>query len=218
MRALNTLPDKPSLRMSAQRRRDQIIDVAIRLFSEKGFRGTTTKEIALAAGVNEAIIFRHFSTKRALYSAILDRKASHSQAVEAAVDEAMARKDDRAVFETIAAHILDQHDEDDAFMRLLCYSALERHELAEMFHRNHVTYYYKYLAGYIKQRIADGAFRRVDAMTTVRAFIGMVLYHAQMNRFYGTNLVDISNRQAAQRFTDICFSGIVAPTRTRKNG
>ena len=204
--------------MSAQSRREQIIDVAIRLFSEKGFRGTTTKEIALAAGVNEAIIFRHFSTKRDLYSAILDRKFSHSQAVEATVDLAMARKDDRAVFETIASHILDQHDEDDAFMRLLCYSALERHELAEMFHRNQVTYYYKYLAGYIKTRVSDGAFRKVDPMTTVRAFIGMVLYHAQMNRFYGTGLINISNRQAAQRFTDLCFTGIVAPSQTRKTG
>jgi TetR/AcrR family transcriptional regulator len=33
------------------------------LFSKKGFRGTTTKEIAQAAGVSEAIIFRHFETK-----------------------------------------------------------------------------------------------------------------------------------------------------------
>lgn len=204
--------------MSAPNRREQILDVAIRLFSQNGFRGTTTKEIALAAGVNEAIIFRHFSTKSDLYSAILDRKASCSQAVEALVEREMARKDDRAVFETIAIHILDQHDQDDAFMRLLCYSALERHELAEMFHRNQITYYYNYLADYIKRRISDGAFRRVHPMTAVRAFLGMVLYHAQMNRFYGTSLLNISNRQAAQRFTDICFAGILESKPTQKTG
>ncbi|MBO0800867.1 MAG: helix-turn-helix transcriptional regulator, partial [Blastocatellia bacterium] len=50
-------------RMAAEDRRQQILEVAVKLFSQKGFRGTTTKEIALAAGVNEAIIFRHFATK-----------------------------------------------------------------------------------------------------------------------------------------------------------
>src|ERR687896_460399 len=62
-------------RMTGEARRQQLIDVAIRLFSRKGFRGTTTKEIALAARVNEAIIFRHFPTKEDLYAATLDFKA-----------------------------------------------------------------------------------------------------------------------------------------------
>ena len=63
-------------RMAAEDRRQQILDIAVRLFSHKGFRGTTTKEIALAAGVNEAIIFRHFATKEELYRAIIDQNAS----------------------------------------------------------------------------------------------------------------------------------------------
>ena len=69
--AMKKLDEKQQqTRMSGGARRKQIVDVAIRLFSEKGFRGTTTKEIALAAGVNEAIIFRHFTTKKDLYSEI----------------------------------------------------------------------------------------------------------------------------------------------------
>src|ERR687883_1828091 len=62
-------------RMAAEDRRPQIVDVAMRLFSERGFRGTTTKEIAQAAGVSEAIIFRHFATKDDLYAAIIDLKS-----------------------------------------------------------------------------------------------------------------------------------------------
>ena len=61
--------------MAGEDRRRQIVDVAMRLFSERGFRGTTTKEIATAAGVSEAIIFRHFATKEELYTAIIDHKA-----------------------------------------------------------------------------------------------------------------------------------------------
>src|SRR5437588_4596060 len=62
-------------RMAAEERRLQIAQVAMRLFSERAFRGTTTKEIAPAAGVSEAIIFRHFTTKDDLYTAIIDLKS-----------------------------------------------------------------------------------------------------------------------------------------------
>lgn len=204
--------DKPTARMNAEDRRRQIIDIAIRLFSQKGFQGTTTKEIALAAGVNEAIIFRHFATKKDLYSAILDRKSCGPdvQEFEAEIGEAINRKDDRVVFETLAFHILDGHDRDDSFMRLLLYSALEGHELAEMFYRTQITQYYRELAGYFRNRIAEGVFRRVDPMTAVRAFIGMVVYHAQMNRFYGRDLLNIDNREAARRFTELFLAGMTA--------
>ena len=143
MTIAKTLPliEKASPRMTAVDRRQQILDVAIQLFSQKGFRGTTTKEIALAAGVNEAIIFRHFATKRELYSAIIDQKACsmRMESVDAEIEKAVAQGNDRKVFETIAFHILSRHEEDETFMRLMFYSALEGHELSDLFFRNHVS-------------------------------------------------------------------------------
>src|SRR5260370_21935849 len=59
-------------RLPASDRRRQLLETALDLFSRKGFQGTTTKEIAAAAGVTEAIIFRHFPSKQALYTAVLD--------------------------------------------------------------------------------------------------------------------------------------------------
>jgi AcrR family transcriptional regulator len=204
---------KPVARMAAGDRRRQIVEVAARLFSQKGFRGTTTKEIALAAGVNEAIIFRHFATKRDLYAAIIDGKACSDdvQALEAEADKLIGRKDDRRLFATIAEHILDFHDRDDTFMRLLFYSALEGHELADLFFRNQASKHFREVADYIKQRIADGAFRRVDPMTAARAFIGMVVYHSQLKRLYPSNVQGVSNRLVAERLTDLFLSGTRAP-------
>src|ERR1044071_7406409 len=110
-------PPPPAARMCAGERRQQIAEVAMRLFSERGFRGTTTKEIAQAAGVSEAIIFRHFATKEDLYTAIIDYKgcaglgaspvapeAEHPvvEQVCHSVAEAIERGDDRAVFEGVA--------------------------------------------------------------------------------------------------------------------
>ncbi|MBS1812684.1 MAG: TetR/AcrR family transcriptional regulator [Acidobacteria bacterium] len=203
--------------MTAENRRQQIIDVAIRLFSQKGFRGTTTKEIALAAGVNEAIIFRHFATKRDLYSAIIDQKACATEMVakQAEVAKAIEQRNDRKLFETLAMHILESHDNDDTFMRLMFYSALEGHELSDMFFRNQVAERYREIATYIKERIHEGAFRKVDPNIAVRAFFGMVIHHAQTKRFFNQSLGDqkstFSNRIAAERFTDLFLAGIANP-------
>src|SRR5215470_19366120 len=95
-------------RCSAEARRQQIVSVAADLFSKRGFSGTTTKEIAERAGVSEAIIFRHFATKRDLYSAIIDSKTRpSSESTQARLEEAAAAKDDRAFFRILAGEKLE---------------------------------------------------------------------------------------------------------------
>lgn len=46
--------------------KDSLLEVTARLFAESGWRGTTTRRIAEAAGVNEVTVFRHFRSKDAL--------------------------------------------------------------------------------------------------------------------------------------------------------
>jgi AcrR family transcriptional regulator len=59
-------------RLPAAERRRVLVETAIRLFTEGSYRGTTTAEIARAAGVSEPILYRHFDSKRSLYLAALD--------------------------------------------------------------------------------------------------------------------------------------------------
>jgi AcrR family transcriptional regulator len=59
-------------RMPAAERRLALIETAIRVFSDGSYRGTTTAEIARAAGISEPILYRHFASKRDLYLAALD--------------------------------------------------------------------------------------------------------------------------------------------------
>jgi AcrR family transcriptional regulator len=58
--------------MPAAERRRHLVETAIRLFTEGSYRGTTTAEIARAAGVSEPILYRHFHSKRDLYLAGLE--------------------------------------------------------------------------------------------------------------------------------------------------
>jgi AcrR family transcriptional regulator len=201
-------------RMSGEARRMEIVRVAMRLFSQHGFRGTTTKEIAQGAGVSEAIIFRHFATKQELYSAILDHKACVGGIDEPReiVADAIQRKDDRAVFEGLAYAALQHHEQDTEFNRLLLHSALEGHELAQMFWDRTVLQTYQFLGAYISERQHDGAFREVNPMIVVRAFIGMILHHSLNNNLWDPQrrLLDITNEDASREFTEILLRGIAA--------
>jgi AcrR family transcriptional regulator len=205
--------------MSGEARRMEIVRVAMRLFSRRGFRGTTTKEIAQAAGVSEAIIFRHFATKHELYAAILDRKACAEGFGDPRemVADAIARKDDRAVFEGLAFAALQHHEKDTEFNRLLLYAALEGHELAQMFWERTVMQMYQFLGSYIGERQRDGAFRQIDPSIIVRAFVGTIIHHSLNNNLWDPQrrLLDISNSTAAREFTGILLRGIMADPSNR---
>jgi AcrR family transcriptional regulator len=58
-------------RLDSDDRRKAIVDAAVPLFARKGFAGTTTRELAAAVGVSEALLFRHFPSKQSLYREIL---------------------------------------------------------------------------------------------------------------------------------------------------
>lgn len=199
-------------RMNAEDRKLQILRVAVSLFSQRGFGGTTTKEIAQAAGVSEAMVFRHFATKQELYSEILDHKACSGDSMnpEQMVAEALKQKDDRGVFEQLALGALDHHECDPEFQRLLLHAALEGHELAEMFFEKFIRRVYELLGGYITERQRDGAMVKVDPAIVVRSFIGMIIHHSLNNNLWDPNrrLLKISNEDAAKHFTDILMHGI----------
>lgn len=202
-------------RMSGDQRREQILQTAVSLFSVRGFSGTTTKEIATAAGVSEAMVFKHFASKDALFAAILEAKMCneglHSFPWETneALIAAMKAKDDFTVFYEFGRQSMDKHQSDIGFMRLLFYSSLEGHELAERFFGEFVTKIYDFLGAYLKERQADGAMRSMDTKIVVRAFLGMLIHHSLNNILWDRKrrILDISNETAARSFAEMILCG-----------
>jgi hypothetical protein len=107
--------------------------------------------------------------------------------------------------------MLEFHERDDTAMRLLLYSALEGHELAEMISRNYILKTHQQVAEYVKKRMADGVFRRMDPMVAVRGFMGMVIGQVLNKKFFlcaERQTLNITNRQAAAAFTDIFLASM----------
>jgi AcrR family transcriptional regulator len=60
-------------RKSKEERREEILDVAMALFAEKGLHAASTEEIARLAGISQPYVFRLFGTKKELYMAVVAR-------------------------------------------------------------------------------------------------------------------------------------------------
>jgi len=201
-------------RYTRQERQASIISAAATLFAANGFKGTTTREIARTAAISEALLFKYFPTKRALYAAILAEKSPISQLL-AAVEEAAGKRDDEQVFTMIAAYRINR-SADPTLLRLLLFSALEGHELSAMFFKNQHRMFYDYLSGYIGQRIRDGAFRRVDPLLAARAFTGMLAHHRLLHEIFKVPL-HRSPEDCVATYVSLFLDGLrTTPARTRK--
>jgi AcrR family transcriptional regulator len=195
-------------RLSGEERRRVIIEAALSLFSRKGFRGTTTKEIAQAAGCSEAMLFKHFATKDALYSAILESKVQIEETL-ARARQAAARRDDAGVFRAVGLEGLTQTEQDPSLMRLLLYSALEGHPLAHAFFETKVRGLHEFLGSYIDARIAEGVFRPVNPLVAARGFVGMIVHYLLVHEIYGIKRpAGFLPEQAVDTFVTLFCDGI----------
>jgi len=194
--------------MSAGGRREQILKGAMRIFAQKGFRGTTTREIARRLGISEALMFKYFPSKEALYRAIIQKRTDGSEEMFFP-KEAIQAKDDRQVFRSIASYLIQKNTEDPTFMRLVLYSALERHDLSKIFFENHAVERTKLLSEYIRQRIKEKAFKKVPPMLAARAFMGMVMHYVQAEEIYGMkNTSHFSQKRVVDTLVDAFLNGL----------
>ncbi len=206
--------DKPQ-RRTHETRCDHVIKAAIRLFAEKGFQGTKTREIAEAAGVNEALIFRDFQSKENLYAAILDYGSCrvNPERLIAELSPYAAARDDEQLFRGLALKIMENYGRERELFRLMMYSGLEQHELACRFRERQGAVLERFLEEYVKSRQRDGAFTDVDPHAAARGFLGMCNQHVLLKLLFGRKANAPADHEAAAAFTSICLGGLHAASK-----
>jgi TetR/AcrR family transcriptional regulator len=176
-------------RLSYVERRAQIIDAATQLFSRFGFSGTTTREIARAARINVALIFRFFPRKDDLYAAIIDKK-------------------DVALVGQFLRRIIYQQRHDPDFVRLMLYSGLEEHSVAARYRERYFAPLYKFLLEYVELRQREGRFRAGDPRILVRTMIAVAWYQATSEIMLPTSEFPLLNDEDFDTYTHILLDGL----------
>ena len=129
---------KPAVKLTGGERRSAIVSAVRNVFAEKGFHGTTTRELAQAAGVSEALLFKHFPNKEALYAAML---ISCNEQQQAGAVERLKALEPSASTLVILVHLLVAHvlsiqvpgdDDTSVQTRLMLHSMLEDGEFARL--------------------------------------------------------------------------------------
>jgi AcrR family transcriptional regulator len=198
-------------RVPASLRRQQILKAATTLFAERGFYGTTTRQIADKVGVKEIILFRLFPNKRDLYWAVIEAKCAPRPEWNRLRELLGMDLEEDERFARIARGILERHLNDTTLTRLLLFSSLESHELTERFYRTYLAEFYDLLAGYIRRRIREKKFRRVDPLLAARGFIGMVFYHILVQELFGgARFTKFQIPKVADTITSVWLEGMLS--------
>jgi TetR/AcrR family transcriptional regulator len=197
--------------MPACDRRTQLLEIALNLFAKKGFNGTTTKEIAAAAGITEAVIFRHFPHKQALYQAVLESQIGCTGFQEwmAEAQACMDRNDDEGLFRAIAKIIIRSYSGEARHERVMLFAALEGNEQGLAHYRSFSIPIFEFLRVYIVRRQREGALADFDPGAILAAIAGMAQRYAMFTQMFGFS-TEISAEQAADIFTRILMNGIQA--------
>jgi len=198
--------------MKSGERRAAIVESAIHLFAEKGFRGTTTRELASALGVTEPVLYQHFRAKKDLYTAIIEAKTCEAESYTRRFLQLAKTGDDRALFSAVGEAILDSFEKDPELMRLLLYSSLERHELSDLFFNSVAADFLKMVSTYIRRRIRSGAFRKVHPDLAARGLIGMFHYYGHIGMLHPGRLGKVSRKKLIGEIVTLFLGGVLQPS------
>jgi AcrR family transcriptional regulator len=210
--ALPAEKQKGKGRLPAAERRAAIVQAAIHRFARHGFRGTTTRELAAAAGVSEPVLYQHFATKRDLYTAIVDHliEEAHERFDQRAKQlEAVAS--DREFLQWLGESILAYYLEDPDRIRLLLFSALEGHELADLWFEKATMDQIRWVERCLEKRIAAGTIRIQEPELVARAFIFMVGHFGLKHLLFPGRCSPAPDGKLVEKLVDIFLNGIAAP-------
>jgi AcrR family transcriptional regulator len=155
--------------------RRRIIESAASLFSQGGYNGTGTRDIAQGANINEATIFRHFPHKRDLYLAALESELQKVQLRGDLLAEVADAPDARAALANTYTLIKSALGEDRGLLRLLQFSSLELGKELDPLLRKHLRELVEVIAGYLQPWIDNGQLQCANAKVVVLTFVAIVV-------------------------------------------
>jgi AcrR family transcriptional regulator len=154
-----------TLRMTSDLRRELILSAAKRCFARHGFAGTTTKSVAAAASISEALLFKHFPTKSALYAEILAEECEADPALHHLLGLAPSTETLVVLVRGMVGHFMDisqAPDREEAQrLRLMVTSHLDDGEFARLLYEKIGRLIGPAFTASLEQAVATGDATRV---------------------------------------------------------
>ena len=189
-------------------RREQIIDAAMRVFSQKGFTGATNKDIAREADITPGLIYYYFENKEKLMEAVIERR-SPLRLVTSLPAQVLTMPPQvflRFVIRQVLGII-----EGENFVQLI------RVMLPEVIRNPAVTpmiagFFQRvlgFLTSYFESKMEAGELRRADASLTAQVFLGSVMgFVLRRHIIHDSLALQYSHEQIADAIVETVLTGI----------
>lgn len=189
-------------------RRSQILDAAAKVFAEKGFQKSTTREIADAADVAEGTIYNYFENKDDLLIGLLDRVAdvqSRSATLEGTLDEPFEEGFIRMTFEQMG----QVNERLETFSALLP-EILITPALRERYYEKILQPLVIALEEHLQKRVARGEARPLDIALTTRFILSLTHGSVMLLMLGDPVLAQVwqDPNRLAEELIRFCFEGI----------
>jgi AcrR family transcriptional regulator len=186
--------------------RNRIMNAASRLFSEKGFSGTTTRAIANEAGINEVTLFRHFGSKGNLARAIMDQFGGPAIAENIT---ALLSGDYRQDLLLIGSMMLKVMTERNDVMRMAICEAGHFPEFQDIVAEN-PRQLRRMLSRYLEDQMEKGHIHRGHPELLAQAFLGMFFSYTVLEGFLMDRLQpEVSPEEIVNQFVDLFIRGTI---------
>jgi AcrR family transcriptional regulator len=190
----------------------RIVEAAAQLFAHNGFKGTTTREIAQLANLNEATLFRYFPRKPELFWAAVE---SHVARVKLGRDTQTSLASDDApaiVVPRLVSFLLDNLNHQPELRRLLHVAAFELPESDQMI-REHLGPIFDMVCAYFKRCAEKGTMRSVEPSLATLGLMGAITAHQGWSKlFTGREAPYADDQQALSAYAVLWLNGLLPGT------
>jgi AcrR family transcriptional regulator len=161
----------------------RLVEAAVQLFSRQGFKGTSTRDIAQLAGVNEATLFRYFAKKADLFWAAAESRLNRLKLGRELQSGLASDLDPDVIVPMLAAFVVDNMSEHPELMRLLYVAGFELPGADHVF-REHLGPIFDTVRAYFSRCVAKGLIRDLDPTVATLGLAGAVSAHLNLHQLF----------------------------------
>ena len=161
----------------------RIIEAAVQLFARQGYKGTTTREIAHLAGVNEATVFRCFVRKAELFWAAAESRLTRLKLGRELQSALAADRDPEVILPMLAEFLVENISEHSELVRLLCVAGFELPGASRMF-REHLGPIFDSVNAYFSRCAARGVICSQEPTFATLGLAGAVSAHYSLHALF----------------------------------
>ena len=193
----------------------RIVEAAVHLFARQGFSGTSTREIARLADVNEASLFRHFPTKQALFWTALQSRLERLRIPKVLQDRLSHQARPELVLPLIIELLLQISTYESELIRLLDIGLFELRPGAERIYRLQVAPFFQAISDYLEGCIKSGTLCRLDPSFTTIALSSTILAHQGFyGLFTGAGAPYANHHEAVSAYSKFWLNALKPETKT----